>query len=113
MAVTVGLDIDKIYLLVFGIGSVLFGIASFLFAAKNVTYPFMGMHPFFIAFTAVFLGGVKRIEGGALAGLLLGLAENIWMIVLPGEYKLMIAYAILVVAIIFRPEGLLSGKRSA
>jgi branched-chain amino acid transport system permease protein len=113
MAETVGLDIGKIYLLVFGIGSGLFGIASFLFAAKNVVYPYMGMQPFFIAFTAVFLGGVKRIEGAALAGLLLGLAENIWMIVLPGEYKLMIAYAMLVVVIIFKPEGLLSRKRSA
>lgn len=111
MAETVGLDIGKIYLLVFGIGSALFGIASFLFAAKNVAFPFMGLHPFFIAFTAVFLGGVKSIGGAALAGLLLGLAENIGMIVLPGEYRSMIAYAILVVVIIFKPEGLLGGRR--
>jgi branched-chain amino acid transport system permease protein len=107
MARNVGLNIDRLYLLVFGIGSGLFGVAAFLFTAKNVAYPTMGILPFFMSFTAVFLGGVTSIPGHALAGFILGLAESLGMLVLPGEYKTMIAFAILFVVIVIRPEGLL------
>ena len=111
MARNVGLNIDRLYLLVFGVGSGLFGAAAFLFTAKNVAYPTMGILPFFMSFTAVFLGGVTSIPGHALAGFILGLAESLGMLVLPGEYKTMIAFAILFVVIVIRPEGLLGFRR--
>jgi branched-chain amino acid transport system permease protein len=112
MAENVGLDTNRIYQVVFGIGSALFGLAAFLFVAKSVAQPFMGVHPFFISFTAVFLGGIRSIKGHAFAGMILGLAENMGMIALPGEYKLIIAYGILLFVIIIKPEGLL-GHRGA
>jgi branched-chain amino acid transport system permease protein len=111
MAKNIGLNIDHIYLLVFGIGSGLFGAGAFLFAAKNVAFPTMGGLPFFMSFTAVFLGGVNSIPGAALAGFILGIAENLGMMLFPGEYKVMIVYAILFVVILIKPEGLLSSKR--
>ncbi len=111
MARNLGLDIDRVYLFVYAIGSGLFGVAAFLFTLKNVAYPTMGVLPFFISFTAVFLGGVSSIAGHALAGFILGMAENIGMIVLPGEYKIMIAYGILFIVILIKPEGLLGPKR--
>jgi branched-chain amino acid transport system permease protein len=111
MARNVGLNIDRLYLLVFAIGSGLFGAAAFLFTAKNVAYPTMGILPFFMSFTAVFLGGVTSIPGHALAGFILGLAESLGMLILPGEYKTMIAFAILFVVIVIRPEGLIGFKR--
>lgn len=110
MAANLGIDINKIYLIAFGIGSGLFGIASFLFTAKNVAYPTMGTYPFFMAFTAVFLGGVNSIIGCVLAGIVLGMAENLGMIILPGEYKVMIAYGILFFVILIKPEGLITSK---
>ncbi len=112
MALNVGIDIDRIYLLVYAIGSGLFGVAAFLFTAKNVAYPTMGILPFFMSFTAVFLGGVPSIWGHALAGFVLGFAENLGMALLPGEYKIMIAYGILFIVILIKPEGLL-GSRGA
>jgi branched-chain amino acid transport system permease protein len=111
MAKNVGLNIDRLYLLVFAIGSGLFGVAAFLFTAKNVAYPTMGILPFFMSFTAVFLGGVPSIPGHALAGFILGLAESLGMLVLPGEYKTMIAFAILFVVIVIRPEGLIGFRQ--
>ncbi len=111
MSRNVGLNIDRIYLLVFAIGSGLFGVAAFLFIAKNVAYPTMGILPFFMSFTAVFLGGVASIPGHALAGFILGFAESLGMLVLPGEYKTMIAFAILFVVIVIRPGGLIGFKR--
>jgi branched-chain amino acid transport system permease protein len=71
----------------------------------------MGMLPFFMAFTAVFLGGVPSIPGHALAGFILGLSESLGMLVLPGEYKTMIVFAILFGVIVIRPEGLIGFKR--
>jgi branched-chain amino acid transport system permease protein len=111
MALNVGINIDRIYLLVYAIGSALFGVAAFLFTAKNVAFPTMGIFPFFMSFTAVFLGGVSSVWGHALAGVLLGMAENLGMAFLPGEYKIMIAYGILFVVILIKPEGLLGSRR--
>jgi len=110
MAQNLGLDMGKVFLLVFCIGSGLFGVAAFLFTAKNVAYPTMGIHPFFMSFTAVFLGGVTSIPGHMLAGFILGLAENLGMIVLPGEYRTIIPFAILFLVILIKPEGLLHKK---
>ena len=111
MAVNIGISSDRIYTLVFALGSAIFGVAAFLYTAKNTAYPMMGMLPFFMSFTAVFLGGVTSIKGHALAGFILGMAETLGMIFLPGEYKIMIVFGILIVVIIIKPEGLLSGKR--
>lgn len=112
MARNVGLDIEKMYLLVFAIGSALFGIAAFLFTAKNVAVPTMGMFPLLIGFTTVFLGGVNSLPGHALAGAIIGFSENLGMLILPGEYRTMIAFAILFVVIVIRPKGLIY-KRGA
>lgn len=110
MAINLGINSDRIYTLVFALGSAIFGIAAFLSTAKNTAYPTMGMLPFFMSFTAVFLGGVSSIKGHALAGFILGMAETLGMIFLPGEYKIMIVFGILIVVIIIKPEGLLSGR---
>jgi branched-chain amino acid transport system permease protein len=69
------------------------------------------MFPFFMSFTAVFLGGVRSIKGHALAGVVLGFAEAFGMVVLPGEFKSMIVFGLLIFVIILKPEGLLSGSR--
>lgn len=111
LAKNLGLSPENIYLLVFAIGSALFGIGAFLFTARNCAFPTMGLLPFFMSFTAVFLGGISSIAGHALAGLILGLAETLGMIVLPGEYRIIIVFVILFVVIIIKPEGLLSPKR--
>ena len=111
MSKNLGLTIDRVYLLVFGIGSGLFGVGAFLYAAKNCAFPTMGMLPFFMSFTAVFLGGVTSIAGHAVAGAVLGLAETLGMVILPGEYKIMVVFGLLLVVIIIKPEGLLSRKR--
>jgi branched-chain amino acid transport system permease protein len=110
MAENLGISLDSVYLIVFAIGSGLFGVAAFLYTAKNCAFPLMGMLPFFMSFTAVFMGGVTSIAGHALAGTLLGLAETLGMLILPGEYKLMIVFGLLLIVIVVKPTGLISGK---
>ncbi len=111
MAANLGLSIDRVYSLVFAIGSALFGIGAFLYTAKNCAFPMMGMLPFFMSFTAVFLGGVNSIGGHAAAGVVLGLAETLGMILFPGEYRIMLVFGLLLVVIILKPEGLIRARR--
>ncbi len=111
MAEISGLSVNKIYLLVYAIGSALFGAHAFLYSAKFTATPFMGFTPFLYSFTAVFLGGVGTIPGAAIGGLVLGLAEQLGMVILPGEYKLLIAFSILFVVVLIRPQGLLGMSR--
>jgi branched-chain amino acid transport system permease protein len=110
MAENLGISLDSVYTIVFAIGSGLFGVAAFLYTAKNCAFPLMGMLPFFMSFTAVFMGGVTSIVGHALAGTILGLTETLGMIFFPGEYKLMIVFGLLIIVIVVKPTGLISGK---
>lgn len=111
MAEISGLDVNRIYLIVYAIGSALFGAQAFLYTIKYTATPFMGFTPFVYAFTAVFLGGVGSIPGAAIGGFVIGLAEQIGMIIVPGEYKMMIGFSILFIVMLFRPQGLFGPSR--
>lgn len=110
MAEIYGLDVNKIFLIVYAIGSGLFGAEAFLFALKYTATPFMGLSPFFIAFTAVFLGGEGTILGAAIGGLFLGVAMQLGMLFLPGTYTILVAFSILFVLLLIKPKGLLGAK---
>lgn len=110
MAEIYGLNVTRIFLLVYAIGSGLFGAEAFLFTLKYAATPFMGVSPLFIAFTAVFLGGEGTILGAAIGGLFLGVAMQLGMLVLPGTYTVFVAFAILLIILIVKPKGLFGGK---
>jgi branched-chain amino acid transport system permease protein len=67
----------------------------------------MGFVPGIKAFTAAVLGGIGNIVGAMLGGLFLGLAEALGVLVMPAEYKDVIAFGLLVLVLIFRPRGIL------
>jgi len=111
MAQLCGVDIDRIIMLTFAIGSGLAGIAGVLVAS------YYGMINFYIgyqaglkAFTAAVLGGIGNIPGAMLGGVILGIAESFGAGYISSEYKDVYAFLILIVFLIFRPSGLL-GER--
>jgi branched-chain amino acid transport system permease protein len=108
MASMVGINVDRIISVTFLVGSVLAAVAGVLVGM------YYGLINFFIgyiagikAFTAAVLGGIGKIHGAMLGGLLLGLIESFGAGYLSSEYKDVFAFAILVVVLIFRPSGLL------
>ncbi len=111
-ATFIGIDSKKIFVLVFGIGSLLVGIASFLSVLDNPANPNIGVHALLISFITVFLGGVGNLSGTVVAGVMLGIAESVMLIVLPTEYKVVMTFSILFLVILIKPEGLM-GKKSA
>jgi len=107
LAQCVGIDPERIHVLVFAIGSTLAGLAGALLALRDTASPTMGVQPVLAAFIAVFLGGIGSILGAVLGGLVLGLAENMGGLVLPGHWQGVISFVVLFLVLVFRPSGLL------
>lgn len=107
MTEIVGIDPVFIRFLVYGMGSALAGVSSILAIMDMGIDPNSGIMALLIAVIAVLVGGIGNYSGTALAGLLLGIAENMGIWKIPSEWKSSIAFGILVIFILFRPTGLL------
>jgi branched-chain amino acid transport system permease protein len=117
-----GIDIDRVIVFTFAIGGALAGAAGVIngiYRPQGVNF-FMGFIPGIKAFTAAVLGGIGNILGAMLGGLFLGVIEQIGPnLVLAGlgipganQLKDLIAFTMLVLVLIFRPQGIL-GERLA
>jgi branched-chain amino acid transport system permease protein len=121
VAALMGIDVDRAIATTFAIGAAMAGIAAVLWAMvfQQVNF-FMGFVPGIKAFTAAVLGGIGSIPGAAIGGLLLGLIEAVGPplflegLGLPGAHQLkdVIAFTVLVLILIFRPQGIV-GERLA
>ena len=107
LADIMGINAKKLQSLSFVIGSAIAGVASVLIAIEQNIEPFMGSRLMIKGFTAAIIGGVTSVEGAVLGSLLLGLVENFGIWFLPSGYKDAIAFAALILFLIFRPSGIL------
>ena len=108
-----GVNVNRIIMLTFAIGSALAAFASlfYLFSIPSVD-PKLGSMPGIKAFAAAVIGGIGSIPGAVIGGLLLGLIENVCKTV-PGlsQYTLAIEFGILILMLLIRPIGILGKKR--
>ncbi len=111
-----GIDPDRVISRTFLIGGALGGVAGVLFGLLySQINPFVGFVPGVKAFTAAVLGGIGNIHGAMLGGLVLGTLETLggtYLFFLTdgaigNEYKDVFAFVILVLLLLFRPQGLL------
>jgi branched-chain amino acid transport system permease protein len=112
-AAFMGIDVDRIVVLVFLIGSALGGAAGTLVGLlfTQVDY-YVGFQAGLKGFTAAVLGGIGNIYGAMLGGIILGLTESLAVTFLPSAYKDVVAFAILITVLIVRPWGLVGEKVS-
>ena len=110
-ATFMGIDVDRIVVLVFLIGSALGGAAGTLVGLlfTQVDY-YVGFQAGLKGFTAAVLGGIGSIYGAMLGGILLGLVESLAVTFLPSAYKDVVAFVILITVLIIRPWGLVGEK---
>jgi len=110
-AAFMGIDVDRIIVLVFLIGSALGGAAGALVGLlfTQVDY-YVGFQAGLKGFTAAVLGGIGNIFGAMLGGILLGLFESLATTFFPATYKDVVAFVILILVLIFRPWGLMGEK---
>jgi branched-chain amino acid transport system permease protein len=108
-AALMGININRIIAFTFGLGSALAAIAGILYALKAPGIdPLMGVQPGLRAFVAAVLGGIGNLPGAALGGLILGLLETFaGGIQGLSNYRDGIAFAILILILLFKPAGLL------
>ena len=113
MAALLGIDVDRTISITFVIGAALAAVAGVMVVLYyGVIDFFIGFLAGLKAFTAAVLGGIGSLPGALLGGLVLGLVESFWAAYADAAYKDVAAYAILVLVLIFRPNGIL-GKATA
>ncbi|MFA5665028.1 branched-chain amino acid ABC transporter permease [Castellaniella sp.] len=106
MARIVGIDTRRVSLVVFALGTAIAAAPALLILVKDGASPYMGFHAVFMAFIAVVVGGVGSLRGAVLGGLILGLAEGIGLIRIPTEWQSSIAFVVLFIVMLVRPQGL-------
>ncbi len=104
-----GINVNRIVSFTFGLGSALAAVAGILYSMKAPGIePLMGVQPGLHAFIAAVLGGIGNLPGAALGGIVLGLVETFaGGIPSLSNYRDGIAFALLILILIFRPAGLL------
>ena len=106
-AMLVGIDVERMDMVSFGIGCALAAAAGTLWAVSGQVFnPYIGSVPAIKAFAIVIIGGLGSIPGAIIGGFLYGMAENGAAYLLGGIWKDAISFIILIVVLIIKPTGL-------
>lgn len=103
----VGINTKKIIGWIFFIGSAIAGFAGILVGFDTGIEPTMGMSLLLKGVIASIIGGIGNVYGGVLGAFLLGFIENFGIWKISGEWKDAIAFGVLIIFLLFRPQGLL------
>jgi len=122
MVSALGVDIRRLFTLVFGFGAMLAGFAGVMAAPIFSVEPGMGDTPLVLAFVVIVIGGIGSIRGAFIAALLVGLLDTVGRSVMPDLMRLflspsparqtgaaiasMLVYIVMATVLAFRPAGL-------
>jgi len=102
----VGIDVERIYMLTFGIGTALAGVAGVLHATIFPFNPASGSAELLKSFVVVVLGGLGSISGVVLAALVVAATEVFAVLILPSYLTTAVGFLLLVMVLVLRPGGL-------
>jgi branched-chain amino acid transport system permease protein len=100
-----GVDISKVWLIVFGVGTGIAALAGVLAAPLQGVSPDMGTSVLIVAFVVTVVGGMGSLTGAVVAGLLVGIAESMSVLFFPEAAKVSM-FVIMAIVLLFRPQGL-------
>jgi branched-subunit amino acid ABC-type transport system permease component len=110
LARVVGIDSKRAIRTAWVMASILAGVGGILLALDTNLHPEMGLINLVKAFAATLLGGVGNLWGALLGGLVIGLAENLGVLVISTGYKDAIAFGIMVLMLLIRPSVFIGDK---
>jgi branched-chain amino acid transport system permease protein len=102
-----GIYSERVILYAFGIGSGIAGMAGVLISLETNIEPTMGLNAILKGIIASIIGGIGSIPGAVLGGFLLGIVENLGIWKIQAEWKDTISFAILIIFLLLRPQGIL------
>lgn len=110
-AFVMGVNINRVYSLTFGLGSALGGLGGVLVGIYyNAVYPTMGAMMGIKAFSACVLGGLSSVTGAFVAGIFLGVIENLSVAYVSSGYRHVFSFLILIIVLVVRPSGLFGNE---
>ena len=110
-AKVVGLDVKHLYALTFGLGSVCLAVAGCAMVVLVDVTPGLGPYYTLLAFVIVIVGGLGSMAGALLGGVLIGASEALAGLFIVPSAKSMFSFGLLIVVLLFRPQGLLGRKQ--
>lgn len=109
-ATAMGINVNFMMMLIFGISAALGGLAGMLIAPVHFISPTMGLLVGLKAFIAAVIGGFNHIYGALAGGLFIGVLETYVASYISSEYRDVIAFVVLILVLRFKPSGFLGGK---
>jgi branched-chain amino acid transport system permease protein len=126
MIAALGVDISKLYTLVFALGAALAGLAGAMVGAIQSVQVGMGEPVLILAFVVIVIGGIGSIKGALIGAILVGLTDTLGGLLLPEAFKLfmdtsaasstgsalasMLIYILMACVLIWKPQGLFGGQ---
>ena len=110
MARTVGIDLRRVHLLTYAVGSAISAPAGILVAMDVGVEPYRGTTFVLLASVAVIMGGIGSIPGALLGALVLALLENLGVWKIPSEWQSSISFGVFLFFIVVRPRGFFGRK---
>jgi branched-chain amino acid transport system permease protein len=112
-ALLMGINVKRIYVIAFGIGSALVGLAGSLLMPMYFVYPSIGALFGLIAFVVVVLGGLGSMYGAFIGGLIIGLIEAFAGAFIDPALKEAVYFVIFILILLWKPSGLISMGRGS
>jgi branched-chain amino acid transport system permease protein len=109
-AQVLGVDVDRIFIIVFGISTAMAAVGGSLMGIIYSFYPALHWQWLGVVFSVIVLGGLGQVNGAILAALIIGTAESISSYYFGSQWGPMVAFAILIITLVQRPQGLLGTK---
>ena len=110
-AILVGINVDRVNNTSFALGAATAAAAGVLLLPLMPVSPHIGHDFTLTAFIVVILGGMGNLMGALIGGLILGVAESTSTLFLPATLKQVVSFSILIIIMLFRPQGLFRGKK--
>ena len=105
MAQILGIDIGRVFAIVFSIGVALAAFSGMIGAPVSSVYPGMGEQILIVSFVVVVIGGIGSVKGAFVGAMLIGLADTFGPVLLP-DFASVVVYAVMALVLLWRPQGL-------
>jgi branched-chain amino acid transport system permease protein len=106
LAKAMGIDVDRMMVITYAIGSGLAGIAGVLVGAETTIHPAMGFTGTLYAMLACIVGGIGNVTGTIIGSLIIGMVQSIGVNFLAPEWKDTLALGVLLLVLLVRPHGI-------